>query len=89
MATAHIAHDCHIGDNAIVNGVALAGHTVGKFVIGGLAAIHQFIHIGDHAMISGGSLVRKDVPPQKQLKSLCPYVNQLVGLEEEVLQREN
>jgi UDP-N-acetylglucosamine acyltransferase len=76
MATAHIAHDCHIGDNAIiVNGVALAGHvTVGKFaVIGGLAAIHQFIHIGDHAMISGGSLVRKDVPPLlKQLKSLCP-----------------
>jgi UDP-N-acetylglucosamine acyltransferase len=37
---------------------------VGKYaVIGGLAAIHQFIHIGDHAMISGGSLVRKDVPP--------------------------
>jgi UDP-N-acetylglucosamine acyltransferase len=55
------------GDNAIiVNGVALAGHvTVGKFaVIGGLAAIHQFIHIGD-AMISGGSLVRKDVPQHK------------------------
>jgi UDP-N-acetylglucosamine acyltransferase len=52
----------------------LAGHvTVGKFAVIGLAAIHQFIHIGDHAMISGGSLVRKDVPPlQKQLKSLCP-----------------
>jgi UDP-N-acetylglucosamine acyltransferase len=67
MATAHIAHDCHIGDNAIiVNGVALAGHvTVGKFAVIGLAAIHQFIHIGDHAMISGGSLVRKDVPPFK------------------------
>ena len=48
MATAHIAHDCHIGDNAIiVNGVALAGHvTVGDFaIIGGLAAIHQFISI--------------------------------------------
>ena len=32
MATAHIAHDCHVGDNAIiVNGVALGGHvTVGK-----------------------------------------------------------
>jgi UDP-N-acetylglucosamine acyltransferase len=46
MATAHIAHDCHIGDNVIVNGVALAGHvTVSKFaVIGGLAAVHQFIH---------------------------------------------
>jgi UDP-N-acetylglucosamine acyltransferase len=72
MATAHI------GDNAIiVNGVALAGHvTVGNYaIIGGLAAIHQFIHIGDHAMISGGSLVRKDVPPYtKAAKEPLSYV---------------
>ena len=66
MATAHIAHDCVLGDHSIVvNGVALAGHvTIGKnAIIGGLAAVHQFIHIGDHAMVSGGSLVRKDIPP--------------------------
>ncbi len=66
MATAHIAHDCILGKNVIVvNGVLLAGHvTVGEFaIIGGLSGIHQFIHIGKHAMISGGSLVRKDVPP--------------------------
>ena len=66
MATAHIAHDCVLGDNSIVvNGVALGGHVIiGKHaIIGGLAAVHQFIHIGDHAMVSGGSLVRKDVPP--------------------------
>ncbi|WP_338409634.1 acyl-ACP--UDP-N-acetylglucosamine O-acyltransferase [uncultured Flavobacterium sp.] len=66
MATAHIAHDCHIGDNVIiVNGVLLGGHvTVGNFaIIGGLSAVHQFISIGEHAMISGGSLLRKDVPP--------------------------
>ena len=78
MATAHIAHDCVIGDNAIVvNGVALAGHvTIGDFaIIGGLAAIHQFIHIGDHAMVSGGSLVRKDVPPYtKAAKEPLSYV---------------
>jgi len=40
MATVHIAHDCIIGDNAIVvNGVALAGHvTIGEYaIIGGLA----------------------------------------------------
>jgi acyl-[acyl carrier protein]--UDP-N-acetylglucosamine O-acyltransferase len=65
-------------DNAIiVNGVALAGHvTVGKYaVIGGLAAIHQFIHIGDHAMISGGSLYEKMFHHlQKQQKSLCPML---------------
>jgi UDP-N-acetylglucosamine acyltransferase len=78
MATAHIAHDCEIGDYAIVvNGVALAGHViVGKYaIIGGLAAVHQFIHIGDHAMISGGSLVRKDVPPYtKAAKEPLSYV---------------
>ena len=66
MATVHIAHDCVVKNNSIlVNGVALAGHvTIGKYaIIGGLSAIHQFIHIGDHAMISGGSLIGKDVPP--------------------------
>ncbi len=78
MATSHIAHDCILGDNSIiVNGVALGGHVIiGKYaIIGGLAAIHQFIHIGDHAMISGGSLVRKDVPPYtKAAKEPLSYV---------------
>jgi UDP-N-acetylglucosamine acyltransferase len=32
-------------------------------ILSGLVAVHQFCHIGSHAMISGGSLVRKDVPP--------------------------
>lgn len=66
MAYAHIAHDCIIGNNCIiVNSVALGGHvTIGDFaIIGGLSAIHQFVSVGKHAMISGGSLVRKDVPP--------------------------
>ena len=78
MAAAHIAHDCVVGNNAIiVNGVLLGGHViVGDFaVVGGLAAIHQFIHIGSHAMISGGSLVRKDVPPYtKAAKEPLSYV---------------
>ncbi|WP_139959106.1 acyl-ACP--UDP-N-acetylglucosamine O-acyltransferase [Flavicella sediminum] len=78
MAAAHIAHDCIVGNNAIiVNGVLLGGHvTVGDYaVLGGLAAIHQFIHIGEHAMVSGGSLVRKDVPPYtKAAKEPLSYV---------------
>jgi UDP-N-acetylglucosamine acyltransferase len=78
MAAAHIAHDCVVGNNAIiVNGVLLGGHVVvGNYaVLGGLAAIHQFIHIGDHAMVSGGSLVRKDVPPfTKAAKEPLSYV---------------
>ncbi|MCF6279793.1 MAG: acyl-ACP--UDP-N-acetylglucosamine O-acyltransferase [Flavobacteriaceae bacterium] len=78
MATSHIAHDCAIGESSIiVNGVALAGHVIiGKHsIIGGLSAIHQFIQIGDYAMVSGGSLVRKDVPPYaKAAKEPLSYV---------------
>lgn len=66
MAYVHVAHDCVVGNNCILaNGVTLAGHiTIDDFaIIGGLSAVHQFVHIGSHVMISGGSLVRKDVPP--------------------------
>jgi UDP-N-acetylglucosamine acyltransferase len=66
MAYAHIAHDCIIGDNCILaNAATLAGHIrIDDWaIIGGLSAIHQFVNIGAHSMISGGSLVRKDVPP--------------------------
>ncbi len=66
MAYVHVAHDCIIGDHCILaNGATLAGHiTIADFaIIGGLSAIHQFVQVGSHVMISGGSLVRKDVPP--------------------------
>jgi UDP-N-acetylglucosamine acyltransferase len=66
MAYAHIAHDCIIGNNVIMaNSAGLAGHIVVEdwAIIGGMVAVHQFVHIGAHSMISGGSLVRKDVPP--------------------------
>ena len=66
MATSHIAHDCIIGNNVIiVNGCGIAGHVeIGDFtVMGGLSAVHQFGKIGKHVMISGGTLVRKDIPP--------------------------
>lgn len=66
MAYVHVAHDCVIGNNCIlVNSVQLAGHVeIGEYaILGGLSAAHQFTKIGAHAMISGGSLIRKDVPP--------------------------
>ncbi len=66
MAYVHIAHDCQIGENCILaNAVNLAGHVyVDDFgIIGGMSAVHQFVKVGKHAMISGGSLIRKDVPP--------------------------
>ena len=66
MAYCHIAHDCLVGNNAIFsNNSTLAGHvTVGEnVVLAGLVAVHQFVSIGQHAFVTGGSLVRKDVPP--------------------------
>ena len=66
MAYVHIAHDCVIGNQCILaNAANLAGHiTMHDFaILGGLSAVHQFVNIGTHVMISGGSLVRKDVPP--------------------------
>ena len=66
MEYVHVAHDCQIGDHVIMaNTVQLAGHcTVDDWaILGGVTAVHQFTRIGAHVMISGGSLVRKDVPP--------------------------
>lgn len=66
MAYSHIAHDCIVGNYCIFsNNTTLAGHiTVGDNVIlAGMVAVHQFVTIGNHAFVTGGSLVRKDVPP--------------------------
>ncbi len=66
MAYVHVAHDCLIGNNCIlVNSVQVAGHvTIDDWaIIGGASALHQFVKVGAHVMVSGGSLVRKDVPP--------------------------
>ena len=44
--------------------MADAPYKIGDYVVlSGLTAIHQFCSIGDYAFISGGSKVRKDVPP--------------------------
>ncbi|SFU72154.1 acyl-[acyl-carrier-protein]--UDP-N-acetylglucosamine O-acyltransferase [Pustulibacterium marinum] len=66
MAYSHVAHDCLVGDHCIFsNNTNLAGHiVVGDYVVmAGMTAVHQFCTIGNHAFVTGGSLVRKDVPP--------------------------
>ena len=66
MAYVHIGHDSILGNNIIIsNSTNVAGEiTIDDFaVISGDVQIHQFVHIGGHVMISGGSLVRKDIPP--------------------------
>lgn len=66
MAYSHLAHDCIIGNHCVFsNNTTLAGHIeVGDYVVlAGLVAVQQFVRIGSHSFVTGGSLVRKDVPP--------------------------
>lgn len=66
MATAHVAHDCIVGDGVILaNNVMLGGHVhvdAGAF-IGGGAAVHQTVRVGRLAMVSGLAGVTNDIPP--------------------------
>jgi UDP-N-acetylglucosamine acyltransferase len=66
MAYAHVAHDCEIGDGAIVaNAVQLGGHVRvgGGAVVSGMTGVHQFTVIGAGAFVGGGLRVDQDVPP--------------------------
>lgn len=66
MATAHIAHDCHIGSRCVLtNAALLAGHvTLEDYVIlGGASAIHQFTTVGAHVIVQAGSMIGRDIPP--------------------------
>jgi UDP-N-acetylglucosamine acyltransferase len=66
MASAHVAHDCILGDGVIMaNNATLAGHiVVGDYVnLGGLSAVHQFVRIGSHAFVGGLTGVERDVIP--------------------------
>jgi UDP-N-acetylglucosamine acyltransferase len=66
MAYVHVAHDVIIGDNCIIANLAsIAGHVVieDHVVIEGVVGIQQFARIGRFAFVSGGSKVRKNIPP--------------------------
>jgi len=66
MAYSHVAHDCQIGDGAVLaNCAALGGHVVlENYVgVGGLVGVHQFTRIGESAYLGAGSMVSLDVPP--------------------------
>jgi UDP-N-acetylglucosamine acyltransferase len=66
MAYAHVAHDCHIGNDTIFgNNATLGGHvSVDDFAtISAGSGVHQFCRIGRHAFIGGYSVVTKDALP--------------------------
>ena len=66
MVSAHIAHDCIVGDNVILaNNVPLGGHAnIGdNAIIGGNSAVQQFTRVGKFAMIGGMCGVVRDIIP--------------------------
>lgn len=66
MSTAHVGHNCRIGDDVkLANSALLSGHCqVGnRAFISGNTAVHQFVRIGELTMIGGGSSVSCDVLP--------------------------
>ncbi|HEY7713951.1 MAG TPA: acyl-ACP--UDP-N-acetylglucosamine O-acyltransferase [Candidatus Binatia bacterium] len=66
MATAHIGHNCKVGNEVILaNGALLGGYVeVGDYVfISGNCVVHQFVRIGDYALMRGLSGTSRDVPP--------------------------
>lgn len=65
MATSHVAHDCVVGDHAVLaNAALLAGHVnVGAHTfMGGGSAVHQFCRIGESVMVAGHASITRDVP---------------------------
>ena len=66
LASSHVGHDCHVGDNTLfVNGATLAGHvTVEDFAtIGFSSPVHQFCRVGRYAYIGASTVITQDVPP--------------------------
>jgi UDP-N-acetylglucosamine acyltransferase len=66
MSQTHVAHDCVLGDQVVMASLAaLAGHVEVEngAIVGGVSAVHQFVHIGMYSMVGGSSRLSQDVPP--------------------------
>ncbi len=66
MANAHVAHNCHVHDQAILcNGVLLGGHVhvQDHAIVSGNSVVHHFATVGTSAFVSGGCRVPRDIPP--------------------------
>lgn len=66
MAYTHVAHDCQIGNHAILaNAASMAGHvTIDDYaILGGFTIVHQFCRLGQHSFSAMGSAITRDVPP--------------------------
>lgn len=66
MANAHVAHNCHVYNQAILsNGVLLGGHVhiQDGAIVSGNSVVHHFATVGTLAFVSGGCRVPHDIPP--------------------------
>jgi UDP-N-acetylglucosamine acyltransferase len=79
MASAHIGHNCVIGNHVIMaNSSMLGGHVTVRdrvFISGG-CLLHQFTRVGTLALMQGASAISKDVPPY----TVARGVNGICGL---------
>ncbi len=84
MASAHIGHDCQVGNKVVVATFAgISGHVeiADRVFISGLVAVHQFVRIGRFAMLGGGAICPKDIPPFVTVKGECRVIGlNTVGL---------
>ncbi len=66
MATAHVAHDCKLGDRiTMANGSMLGGHVHVESHAGlsGGVAVHHYVTVGGYCFVGGQSRITHDVPP--------------------------
>lgn len=66
MQSAHVAHNCRVGNATIVAGGALlAGHVKldDRAFVSGNCVVHQHVRIGRLAILRGLSRTSRDVPP--------------------------
>jgi UDP-N-acetylglucosamine acyltransferase len=66
MQNAHVAHDCRVGNSAIIAGGALLAGWVelgDLALVSGNCVVHQYVRIGRLAMMRGLSRTSRDIPP--------------------------
>ena len=91
MTSGHIAHNCQIGNQAVIASCVLLGGYVTiedqAFLSGGVL-VHQFSKVGRLAMVSGNTRVNLDAPPFFTFSGfeIAPKGLNLVGLKRAGLQ---
>jgi len=80
MVGAHVAHNCKVGNEAIMaNLVTLGGHVQVGFgaFIGGMGVYHQNIRIGEMCILGGFSAARQDILPYSKNDGCPAFANGL------------